>query len=298
MKRKVLKIGQSSLAVSLPYAWTKTNGVRSGADMDLQEMGGQLVLSVDAEPVSKEIAIDVPTLSHFKRRLLIAPYVAGYDIITLHFNDPLVRQKAQEAVQELMGCDLFNQRRNSLEIKVIAEGKESEFRSVFKRMFHLNREILVELKQALHEQNKDLFEAILTYEVIMNKLNYFCRRLLNGKIRKPIHELTGLYAASGHLEEIADNLKLVIYYVQESKKFPKELEHEIETMIKIHDKCFQLFNKVSVDGMIDFKNFANDAKLELIEKCRGKNEWSYAYAKLHTAIDHYRSITEQIQFDV
>lgn len=296
MRRKILRVGQSSMAVSLPSAWVKAKRLKAGQEVEVQESDGRLVVSSGIVPAHKEATIIVPSADLYANRLVNSPYIQGCDVIHVRFSDPKVRQKVQDGIQELMGCDLFDQRRDSLTIKVIAEAKSEEFDSVFQRMLHLNREIMEELAHAIRAGDRRLLEPILAYEGTMNKLNIFCKRLLNNSPERPTSEITALYTSSGYLEEIADHLKHINLFLQEQQRGWKGFVGELERTIAIHDEVAKLCHKPNVEGMARLKQTIDVFKKGLLARMHARKDLGYAYGMLHTIVDNYRSIAEQLRF--
>jgi len=89
MERKVIQLGPSTLALTLPSKWVKEKGIKKGSELEIQAKGDKLTISSASREEIQSISLDVSTLD--KRAigwLMSALHTYGYDEITLKYNDP------------------------------------------------------------------------------------------------------------------------------------------------------------------------------------------------------------------
>ena len=72
MKRKVIQLAGKTLVVSLPHLWVKKHGVKKGHDMELQEKGTNILLSIQSmyDAGSTSITINKEFMNRIHRCIL------------------------------------------------------------------------------------------------------------------------------------------------------------------------------------------------------------------------------------
>ena len=54
MKRKLVKQGAATMMISLPSKWIKENSLEKGSEVELEEEGSSVMISVDKKEKKKE----------------------------------------------------------------------------------------------------------------------------------------------------------------------------------------------------------------------------------------------------
>ena len=83
MKRKVAKIGPSTLMISLPTKWVKANNVKKGDEINIIQNNKELIINSQNEQGLGKITILIPSEESFVKRMMFLPYIKGYNIIKL-----------------------------------------------------------------------------------------------------------------------------------------------------------------------------------------------------------------------
>ena len=88
MKRKVSKIGPTTLMVSLPARWVRTNNIKKGDELNLVTSSKDITFSLDkTSQKKKEISLDI---SSFDRKMIVRYiellYINNYTKVKLHYN--------------------------------------------------------------------------------------------------------------------------------------------------------------------------------------------------------------------
>jgi len=129
MKRKVNRVGQNTLTVSLPTKWVKKTGIKQGDDVDVEEEGPALSISTDLIKKGKEIDIKLTKESErYIRSRIGRLYMHGYSKINVSYDHPDVMVRVKHAVNDLIGADIIDTEMNRCIIQVLpVEGIELDF---------------------------------------------------------------------------------------------------------------------------------------------------------------------------
>src|SRR3989338_9117946 len=88
MKRKIVKLGPSTLVVSLPSKWIKRQELKAGDEIEVDDKDSQLVLNGKGEKKKTEATIDLHGLNESAIRTLVTnTYRLGYDKVMVHFEN-------------------------------------------------------------------------------------------------------------------------------------------------------------------------------------------------------------------
>lgn len=238
MKRKIVKLGTATFVTSLPSKWVREHSLKQGDYLEVEPKGKQLVISTDKVTDFKSIVVELPLKKRFMKRLVHAPYCAGYDEIKFIYDDPSLIKSIQEPAKILMGFDIVDQGENYCIFRNIASSFEAEFDNIFKRAFMVIQSLLDDCVDALDKKEFSRFENLPETDQLIDKLTFFCERVLNRRGNSPAN--TFKYVTVWSLEQIGDDIK--------------DCCTALEGMTNISDKTLDRFRKVR-SFFKDFFNF-------------------------------------------
>lgn len=275
MRRKVLKVGNASLAVSLPSAWAKQHQLTPGAEVTVTENGGQLTIGTTTERSSGSVSVTLPPAKQFARRLILSPYIQGATTIELHYEDPKVRPLIDDALSYMMGFELIEQRAKSCTLTNVARGIEEEFPAMYTRLFHIVRTMLDSLAQ------RQLTE-LPAYARMADNLHLFLRRLLNTRVSWETKRITVAYRTVCMLEETSDS---ILHASRDT--LPKDLT-PIKDILALHNAFHALSTKPTPAALAAFKHQCIGLQKRFVKTRFDQRLWEI--------VERYRTITEEILF--
>ena len=307
MKRKVAKIGPATLMVSLPSKWTKQFDIKKGDEVDLEEKGPSLLLKT-TKIKSKEVKeVDVTEMPKiFVVKSILSLYKQGYDEIEIVFKNKELkdhesnkRQKTsdviEEAVADLIGFEIIEQKSNRIKIKNIATPSPKEFNNVLRRLFLLMISYMEESLEALKEQDDDAFVELIKRKRNFARFNYYSLRLLATGAASPEDNHLALYSMITHLYDIID----LLWYInveqprngQVSKK-AIEVYTSVLSTFKLIYELFYRFSKETAEKIY----VQREKSLQEINKITNQKDISSAIlcARLAIIFNTYYRITEAI----
>ena len=187
MRRKVSKIGSSTLMVSLPSKWCKANQVRQGDEMELEVTDTAItILPKEKQLALKSTAINVSGLSpSMVKRILAVYHKVGHDEVEVRFENAeqfhLVRERIKDM---LIGYEIIEQSKNKCLIKYISGEGKTECGPVLRRLFLVVLSFADESYKAIAEQRTSDIEELFSLEDTINRLTNLLERTVHKEIRK------------------------------------------------------------------------------------------------------------------
>ncbi len=253
MKRKVIKLGNNSLLVSLPSAWAKKHGISKGDEVTLEEKEGQLLLSTTHAQAGKNTSIDITNLGPLVKRALGALYKKGYDEFTVHFADHEELELAYDVIrEEFTGFEVVQHGKNHLVAREISQPHPDQFDTVLRRQFLVINDYASETMRALANKDHNWLKRLVLRDKDVNKLADFCRRLINKQ--QTTQTATALYFVVEQLEKISDRYKDISNYASEKRatlsKQSLKLYEEVTKYVEQFYQCFYQFSLPGVNNLV------------------------------------------------
>ena len=253
MKRSVIQIANSTQLISLPRKWSQKYGIKKGDELDVEEVGGELIIRTEKDTKSDKTEIDIKGKSVLIHRTLSSLYKSGYDEIRVIFENHSELELIQQTInQELIGFEIVEQGKGYIIIKQVSNIAHSEFDAMLRRTFIFLLSNADECLEALKINNFNILEKLIMNDITINKLTDYCRRSLNKKEGHFKHIGPG-YVIIELLEKIGDGYRDLCKYV--SKNEIKINKQVIELLFKINSllrDIYKLFYSFNLSDMEKF----------------------------------------------
>jgi phosphate uptake regulator len=201
MRRKVLRVGASSLAVSLPSKWVKEHEIKAGMEIDVREDWGNLVVQSSDSDRRDSCTIDLKNCSlSFMRGVISNAYKRGYDEVVLHLADQDLMTSVEKIVADLIGFEIVEQNGSIVTIRNIARELESECDSFLRKSFQLVFTMSQILRQSLSTGVYDQQSSINQFKATITKYTNFVKRVVN-KLRRTQRAMVFEYLLVWSLEK-------------------------------------------------------------------------------------------------
>ena len=275
MKRKIVKHGYSTLTVSLPSKWVKTNKVKEGQHIEFKTTKDGLLISTDQEHHDEKIEITISTDKEwYVNRILRHLYTHGYDEIKIHYTKSEHIKDIRKAIEPLTGFEIIESNPKSCKIKCVTTTDNIEYETLVKRVLWL---ILSQFDYFIEDITKNkkplAYEEITEISKTIAKLNNMCRRLINKKT--PYDSVTSKYAY-WFLTSLLNISSFVQYSYDYSKK-TNTLEltkNELELVKKVREFYHTLMNSYMNTNVENTKTFFDERELmfdDILEVLKDKN---------------------------
>ncbi len=297
MKRKVIKIADTTYVVSIPLKWARKHNIQKGDELDLEEKGSEIILRLnESETVQKKVLFDADKYIPITRRVFDALYKKGYDEVTVKFNSKEVLKDIENAISnEAMNFEIVRQEKNTCVVRSITEASTQEFDSILRRVFLLVKVMGEDLYTALRNKDFETVENIKSLEKTNNKLTHFLRRSLNKTGYKEYEKTALVYTIVEQLEKVADELKFLCDFLADGRNKTLSLSDETFSLFEdlnksliIFSNLFFDFNESKVVELYKLKESIVKRGLELFHTKKSKE----------VVVIHYLINIEKMVFDI
>jgi len=210
MKRKLVKQGMRALTVTLPSTWVQKNELKAGDEIEVVESDDVLTISTKSRQPTKEIMVDVSgLLPRLADRFMARSYQKGYDKITIKYDNPDLMLAVKNKVPELMGFEILNVGKNTIDVQVISTQLDLDFDTILRRTFLILMDMAKTCQDAWKKEDKQALENIFHQDFDVNRFAYFCLRELNKSQKMMSFGRSILYYLIESLEDLGDELKVL-----------------------------------------------------------------------------------------
>ncbi len=260
-KRKINRVGTSTLTVSLPSKWADLSGLKAGDEVEVVEEGRNLrILTGGKSNERRSASFFVKVPEHFMGRMICSPFLKGYDSITIRYDDQRVYGKILGAMKNIVGFEIVEQKEGMCRIEEITKGTEEKFNQLILRLFHVLRSLSNDLKNYLKNPHTDI-ESILDIEYTCDKLSLYCRRVINkDAVSGKTYDNTGLYHVACLAEQVGDELGMIADFFKENGHKGYKYDTYFDKMFDAIQKCLDVTMK-KIDNYMNKRDHALQADL-------------------------------------
>lgn len=263
--RKVIKFGNSSYVVTLPFEWVKKNSLDKGNNIYVTENKDSLILTLNKETEIKqaEINLDDMPLKLFNRKL-ISYYLKNFKYIKITGNNVIEKLEEIRILKEkLSSIEIVEINQNYIMLKDLTSPNELNISKIINDIVEMEKVLFDEL---LNEKKPNKSYLISSLDVNINKLSFLAYKAINYNldvwqdqvyVRDAIH----YHRIVSSFESIGDILKRVARYLKESDKNKEHHHHICFEIEKLKDYFIFITNFLQKDI-----NLENNLKLHLDKK--------------------------------
>ena len=257
--RKVQQLGPSTLAMTLPAAWTSEYGVAKGDELVIHEGTGTLTATTKTVGTEEgEAVIHVDELDDDAvERAIIGQYVLGRRIIHVEQSESALSRETIDAVyraeSQLMGLGIVEETPERITVRCSVDPSDFTLENLLERLESTGGTMREESVKALSRGNPELAQRAINRERQANKLFVLLLRLIYTVHQDPsmarsmgLDEtlpLVGYRSIAKNLELTADNAEDIATIVVESDG--EALDVSQSTMRKIRELTDDV-NEISV----------------------------------------------------
>jgi len=261
-QRKIQKVGQSTLSVSLPKDWLYLAGVKQGDTVYLDQGrdGALRILSkslVEEEAKSKEYYIncDKAKAPNLLERLIIGSYLLGVNTIKI-FSSTRINTKQMEEIRNItkrvVGLNIIEASQKEIILQCFIDPLKLPIYPLIKRLSVITTTMLDEAMEALLKFNPELANDVVKREDEANNIYWLITRLIISaqgsqtmaeKMGLPFGPI-GVRLISKNLERIADcseniaNISLNLHGTKDTID-----ERELEKLLGLNRLTREIFQK-------------------------------------------------------
>jgi phosphate uptake regulator len=185
--RRVQKLGNASLGISIPKEWATTKGIKAGSLLNMIfEENGNIVITPSANdlassPTACILHADMCPDTEMIKRTIIGCYIAGYNTIRVESKSEISEDQAakvMEAVERLTGVVVMEQDEKRIVIGCFISPPEFPILSMIRRLFLLSSLIVERTLENVLKSSEISRNSINAMEMEIDRLYRLILRLL------------------------------------------------------------------------------------------------------------------------
>lgn len=264
MKRKINRVGTSTLTVSLPSKWAKQQGLKAGDEVDVGEEGSKLIIEKTGISCQlKSINVDFTKFSDRLIKLTLNNlYREGYNQIHIKFASSKQHESIHQYCNNLIGFEIIKKNDGFCTIESVTNPDVEKFDALLRRAFLLLKEELELIKSDMEKNSYQNMPLVKQYSGKVSQYINFCmRNVMNHKEHQTKEQPVSLMLF-GLILVKATNRRLYEYLIKDKPKVQKDVIDIMEKIIQNYDDYCVLFYKKDVEHMIKL----NDSMENLLEE--------------------------------
>lgn len=276
MKRKVVKIGPSTLMVSLPSKWVKENNIRQGEELEANLKQKEIIFSKEEHKLQqKEITLDVTSFNTFLLvRYLEMLYLNNYHKITfLHNNSEIEDEKNHRKLNlgnfikhlsnRFIGMEVVSQTATRTELQCFLLYQENDLDKIEKRIYFLVKESFQEMLQYLENDYFKFHEVVPDHHDSIVKFIAYYLRILD-QSDKSIEEKRIFYSLYLIIDQLIDRFRHISRAINKYGCTPK-VKKLLQEVFEFDFELFQMLHKEKINSGLIPKRYDLIQKLERID---------------------------------
>lgn len=250
MKRKVIQIAGSTCLISLPKPWIVKYGIKKGEELDVEENGHNIVIGTDKAVFTSKITLDPKVYGRFHKNFLSGCYHLGFDEVDIIFDHPETADLIQDRIQNCIGFEIVDQRKNFCSIKSISRVSKEEFDQILRKIFLLLLTTGQNCAEIVEKGELNRMKEIITLENTNNKLTDFCRRVLSKQGYKEPQKMPLMLLIISDLERVADQYRDIGRHLHNKKmKVSDATLRLLKESNRFFEQFYTLFYKFDKEKM-------------------------------------------------
>jgi phosphate uptake regulator len=262
--RKIMALGKSSLVVSLPKEWIKSNNIKKGDTLSLEVQRDLSLLVKSTLKTSEEIRkitveLDASASSDSIFRIVIGCYLNGYNDIVLT-SDNIFTVQQQQAIRNVVKSlylRIISSNASRVSLQTLMNESMANLLDGVERMHLITLSMCMDVLKAMKTWSLELARSVVSLEEDVDQFMFYLLRLIRSAAIDPalanhlnIDMLDCLdYQSLVHMiERVADHVHNVAESLVQLEEYKSDVPEVIwETLIETTETSFHAYeNAVEV----------------------------------------------------
>lgn len=258
-KRKLIRLGRSTLVISIPSDWVRINGLKSGDIVNLEtQSDGALVLYPSETRTFRDIEITI-YVDQFDKdseiaREILSYYLNGYNTIKV-VSSKVLTVRQQRLVRQLaqkLYMNIISATSSEMVMQSLLDLSKIPLETSLTRMYTITYSMFSDLIKTLENYDRDLAVAIISLDDEVDNFSYLLLRLLrtmlsysgaSEQLKISRNSCLDGPIVVQNIEYIADNIvnvaQRILGIIEENRRFPGEL---LELLQKLCEECLKYYD--------------------------------------------------------
>ncbi len=256
MKRKIVKHGESTLTISLPSKWVKSNNIKQGQELNIDTQQEKMIISIEKKHYDTiQITFSKEEEGWAIGKILRHLYISGYDEIDINFTGQEQLEEIRKGLNVLTGMEVIESKHDKCKLRCVVSIDEAEYDSIIRRTLNLVSSQLEYLIDDCKSKKPSTYNEVNELFFTFSKLCNLSRRLINKK--NIYNSIQGKYAYDflNGLIEISLFIKYSYEHFKKNSKIDLK-EKELDFVIKTNEFFQDLVLAYNNLNLNKVKNFS------------------------------------------
>jgi phosphate uptake regulator len=251
MKRKIIRMADSTSLISLPKKWIDLNNINKGEEIEIQEIGNNLMIKGKQSSISTAIDLNNITDKDLIWRYIVTAYRKGIDTISVNYNKEETLKEIQKFIGDLIGYAIVKQEDNNLIIKDLIQADNNHLDETLKKVLSLLIEVANTSYKSINKCDKDSLKTIDHADYNINRFTNLFLRILNRQGHLRFENTSSYYNTINLIEEIGDEYRRLAGIYDGKKVCPEIMVFfkSVNYLLQDYEELFYNFD------LNKFKNF-------------------------------------------
>ena len=207
MYRRVIRIGEKSIGITLPKQWLESLNIGLGDLVEVKAIEDMLVIRpvVAEHGGSASVNLSIEDGADEAMRMIIASYIEGFDDITVNGNKDSIR-RAYQAIEHKLPGSLILEGEGGVTVKVATSETSIDLKTIINSMSTILTAMFDKLIMYLETNDPSSLEELLTMDDQIDKLYFLALRTIKKlSFRDPKESIDDTIIVK-NIEHIADSL--------------------------------------------------------------------------------------------
>lgn len=256
MERRIIKMGNSSVVVSLPKRWADKAKVAQGASVEVEELATGELIIMPKRVVAKKKVVEIDAGRGYVGRRLVQGYINGGETFIVSPPESNTLDEIYANIGDLPGLEIIEA--DSKKIVLEYYGGKAPLLGLLSRFSVIVSNYITAAAQAFKEGRRTSLETIRKFKEINKLHNAILRSLViasgdtkaASEMGLESHDLIYYSLLANNFKEMAGAIEKIEYF---ETRFDEVISKLFENMLGAHKKSINAFSRR--DATVAFEAF-------------------------------------------
>jgi phosphate uptake regulator len=242
--RKVQITGGSTYIVSLPPDWIKSNQIKKGSSITMENSKDSLIL-YPSEKKKKEIVKELTLTGNLSDdilpRTLLAFYISGFDVLVVK-SEGYISQEIKGIIKRfsrlVMGVEIVEESSKAITLQNVLDSESFPLSTALRRMIMNVQLMIADTIRALDSLELDLIENIISRDDDVDRYHFYIMKEISiGRYEG--NDATFNLIFSRILERVADHAVNICTTLKDTTEITQKKKKELNEYLSYSNQIFE-----------------------------------------------------------
>jgi phosphate uptake regulator len=210
MKRKIMKVSESTYVVSIPLKWVRASRIEKGQEVELEQQGKNILIRLETAPARQEkhYSGEIGDNTLAGDRLIVSLYRQGYSQMDVSYTNPKFVKRLPAILSEnTLGLAILSQNESKARIIGLYNDANADLGGMLKRMMFMIIDLAKDIEEGINGCKYQELSDMPAREEHVNQFMNYCIRVLNSGGQAELSRPYAIYDLARKLESLSDSYR-------------------------------------------------------------------------------------------